>query len=64
MCKQTAYGRHARSVCIVSDLPARLQGKNAPRQKLAEAKVIRIGSTKVLIGLTSTGELVIEPEPP
>jgi hypothetical protein len=64
MCKQTAYGRHARSVCIVSDLAARLQGKNRPRQKLAEAKVIRIGSTKVFIGITATGELVIETDPP
>jgi hypothetical protein len=62
--KQTACGRQARSLCIVSELPLRLQEKKARDGKLAEAKIVRLGSVKLLVGLSATGELVIEIEPP
>lgn len=64
MCNQTAFGRKARSVCIVSDLPVRLQQKNSARPKLSNAKIVWLGSVKVLVGLSASGEVVIEIDPP
>jgi len=62
----TALGRRkARSVCIVTDLPVRLQAKSKrPVPELLESRFVQIGSTTALIGLTATGELTIWIEPP
>lgn len=61
---QSAFRRKAEGVCIVGDLPVRLQAKNAVRQKLSDARIVWLGSVKLLVGFSATGELVIEPEPP
>lgn len=61
---QSAFGRVARSACIVTDLPVRLQEKKAQRTRLSDAKIVWLGSIKVLIGVSATGEVFIEIEPP
>jgi hypothetical protein len=61
---QATQGRQARSVRMITPLPVRLQEKTADREKLSDATIVWIGTVKVLLGISATGELVIEPEPP
>jgi hypothetical protein len=62
---QSTFGRKARSACIVTDLPVRLQEKKAARPKLsAESKTIWFGSIRVIVSLSATGEITFEIEPP
>jgi hypothetical protein len=60
---QTAFGRCVRSVCIVTQLPVRLQEKIAKAHKPC-AQIVRIGSTVLFVTLSATGEIVIEVDPP
>jgi hypothetical protein len=62
---QAANWRRARSVCIVTDLPVRLQAKSATRKdKPVETQIVRMGSVRVRVSLFSTGEFLVEMEPP
>jgi hypothetical protein len=58
---ETVQGRCARSVCIVTDLPITVQPKNKIKGK---PSILRLGSVKLKITETGSGELVIEIEPP
>lgn len=64
--KLTAYGRRARSVCIVTDLPVRLQAKkkSTKHDRIPGAKLVRLGGVSVLLYLTATGELGVIEDPP
>ena len=56
--------RTVRSVCIVSELPVRLQAKSVKvRTDIVETRIVRIGSTTLRIRLSATGEVIID-EPP
>ena len=62
---QAAFRRRARSVCIVTDLPVRLQGKKKQSTKRESGtQIMRLGSVVLAVRLTATGEIVIEVEPP
>jgi hypothetical protein len=61
---QAAQRRHARSVCIVTDKPVRVQAKsNQPTGAFVETKVVRLNGTLWRLRMTATGEVVID-EPP
>jgi len=57
--------RRPRSVCIVTELPVRLQAKliEIKADNIVETQIVRIGSNVVRIRLTATGELIYD-EPP
>jgi hypothetical protein len=60
---QAAQGRRARSVCIVTDKPVRLQEK-ITRKLDARPVIVSLGSAILKISELPTGEIVIEIEPP
>lgn len=61
---KAAQGRRARSVCIVTDKPVRLQAKSHRITGwFVETQIVRIGNAVLRIRLTATGEIVID-EPP
>ena len=61
---QAAHGRRAKSLCIVTELPVRLQAKSAKvRTDIVETRIVRIGSTTLRIRMSATGELIVD-EPP
>ena len=62
---KSAFGRRARSVCIVTELPVRLQEQISPTDRQGvEPVIVRIGSGVLRITQLGSGELVIEIEPP
>ncbi len=62
---QNAFGRRARSVCIVTKLPVRLQAKSTNvLRDVVESRIVRLGSITIRIGVSPTGEVVCEIEPP
>jgi hypothetical protein len=62
--KHVACRRQARSVCIVTDKPVRLQAKsNRVTGWFVETQIVRIGNAVLRVRLTATGEIVID-EPP
>jgi len=62
--KQTAYGRQARSVRIVTDKPVRLQAKSHQVcEWIVETQIVRIRSLTLRIRMSATGEVIID-EPP
>jgi hypothetical protein len=57
--------RRPRSVCIVTELPVRLQQENAATQEPdTRPLIVPLASAKIRISETATGEIVIEIEPP
>ncbi len=61
---QAAQGRRARSVCIVTRLPVRLQDKSAPQVADVSSRVVRLQSATLIITESATGEISIKIEPP
>jgi len=62
---KSAFGRHARSVCIVTELPVRLQEKiSLTERQGVKPVIVNLGSGVLKITQLGSGELVIEIEPP
>jgi len=61
---RSPFGRRtARSVCIVTDKPVRLQEKITPKLD-ARPVIVSLASAILKISELPTGEIVIEIEPP
>ncbi len=61
---QAAQGRRARSVCMVTQIPLRLQHVIAAFRVKGKPCVIYLESATIRITESVSGELVIEIEPP
>lgn len=63
--KLTAYGRRkARSVCIVTALPVRLQEKKSADTKTISSHVVRLAWATIIISQSASSEVTIVLEPP
>lgn len=62
--KQTAFGRHALSVCILTQLPVRVQQEIAAFKVAAKPQTLYLKTATIRITESVSGEVVIEIEPP
>jgi hypothetical protein len=62
--KQVASGRRARSVCIVTQIPLRLQHEIAAFRVKGKPRIIYLESATIRITESASADLVIEIEPP